>query len=452
MATYLLLRDNKQLGPLTLNELTKKGLKAYDLVWVEGKSAAWRYPSEIEELKPYAPIVEEQPYDRFFKRPVAENKSTSVAPKEVIQIKEEPTVVHPERQYASISRGDNKIYVTMPSRNASVATAAQIKNEPVEIIKSSPAPESTFKEDSFFGDSGIRKEFPQNVVSEKNQYVEKKQQRNLSINKKLITPILLVIGVIVLLGTGILIGLYIDQKNNSQPEKISEAILQPTVKPVQGISSSSKPDPNAIPASDRLIDNNKTQDNQALNQQAGSQVKQTELPSAEKTPQVGLPKDPQSGGAESKKQEKKLPQISPKKIPVPVQEESSVTETDNSGSSHRSASHREDEISDKAVLKTNIADMVSLTANKYAVGTFGGISDLQVTVSNHSVYPLDLVVVEVQYIQANKKIFKTENMYFHKLAAGSALMQEAPKSPRGIKVQYQIVLINSKESGISYSN
>src|SRR5688572_1054422 len=68
MNQYLLLRDNKQTGPYTVEELAAKGLKAYDLVWLEGKSAAWRYPSEIAELKPFAPVVEEQPYDRFYKK------------------------------------------------------------------------------------------------------------------------------------------------------------------------------------------------------------------------------------------------------------------------------------------------------------------------------------------------------------------------------------------------
>src|SRR6185312_4194543 len=66
---YLLLRNNKQSGPYSFDELKNMGLKAYDLVWLEGKSAAWRYPSEIDELREFAPAVEEQPFDRFFKRP-----------------------------------------------------------------------------------------------------------------------------------------------------------------------------------------------------------------------------------------------------------------------------------------------------------------------------------------------------------------------------------------------
>ena len=69
MTKYLLLRDNKQSGPYDLDELRTKGLKAYDLVWIDGKSAAWRYPSEVDEMKSFAPAVEEQPFDRFYKRP-----------------------------------------------------------------------------------------------------------------------------------------------------------------------------------------------------------------------------------------------------------------------------------------------------------------------------------------------------------------------------------------------
>src|SRR5688572_1359266 len=80
MNQYLLLRDNKQTGPYTAAELAAKGIKPYDLVWQEGRSAAWRYPSEIAELKPFAPVVEEQPYDRFYKKPGEQaTESASVA-------------------------------------------------------------------------------------------------------------------------------------------------------------------------------------------------------------------------------------------------------------------------------------------------------------------------------------------------------------------------------------
>ncbi|RXK86122.1 RodZ family helix-turn-helix domain-containing protein [Filimonas effusa] len=59
MKPYRLLRNNKETGPYSAEELIAMGLKAYDLVWVDGKSAAWRYPCEIAELKPYAPEAED---------------------------------------------------------------------------------------------------------------------------------------------------------------------------------------------------------------------------------------------------------------------------------------------------------------------------------------------------------------------------------------------------------
>jgi hypothetical protein len=62
MKTYLLLRNNRQSGPFTLSEILMEGLKPHDLVWVEGHSASWRYPSELAELKAHvpSPVLEAQ--------------------------------------------------------------------------------------------------------------------------------------------------------------------------------------------------------------------------------------------------------------------------------------------------------------------------------------------------------------------------------------------------------
>jgi hypothetical protein len=50
---YLLLRNNHQTGPYTIDELLQQQLTAFDLVWVEGVSQAWSYPSELAELKEF---------------------------------------------------------------------------------------------------------------------------------------------------------------------------------------------------------------------------------------------------------------------------------------------------------------------------------------------------------------------------------------------------------------
>jgi hypothetical protein len=128
---------------------------------------------------------------------------------------------------------------------------------------------------------------------------------------------------------------------------------------------------------------------------------------------------------------------------IPVMQREAIHRSDNAETHHESTANI-----DKEALRTALANQITVGANNYSVGTFGGISDLQVTVTNRSAYPLDLVVVEVQYIQANKKVFKTEELYFHGLGAGSALMLEAPKSSRGIKVQYKVTTLNSAAYGL----
>ncbi|MBA2328211.1 MAG: hypothetical protein H0V91_01180 [Flavisolibacter sp.] len=57
---YLLLRSNKQSGPYTREELLELILKPLDLVWVEGKSFGWSYPSEIESLKNFVEAPTEE--------------------------------------------------------------------------------------------------------------------------------------------------------------------------------------------------------------------------------------------------------------------------------------------------------------------------------------------------------------------------------------------------------
>src|SRR6188474_2130847 len=120
MDTYLLLRSNKQSGPYSLQQLVNFGLKPYDLVWVEGKSAAWRYPSEVDLLKNYAPATEEQPYDRFYKKPEEKPQekqiSKPVQPQQEKYVlpKEEAYCLPPDNKTVTTSK---KVFVAMPENH-----------------------------------------------------------------------------------------------------------------------------------------------------------------------------------------------------------------------------------------------------------------------------------------------------------------------------------------------
>lgn len=91
---YLLLRDNKQSGPYSLDELVQLGLRPFDLVWVEGRSSGWAYPSEINTLKPYVPgapaSVQQQSTESMPSTPPTYTPAdtvTSSSPKEIPQPK-----------------------------------------------------------------------------------------------------------------------------------------------------------------------------------------------------------------------------------------------------------------------------------------------------------------------------------------------------------------------------
>jgi len=126
---YLLLRDNKQTGPYSTEELITKGLKPYDLVWLDGKSAAWRYPSEIQELKPYAPAVEEQPYDRFYKKTQQQHSTTAL---------EQAAAKEKMEAAAQVAKEKNEI-VTAELKKEIAATNLVAEERPVPVLKIPPS-------------------------------------------------------------------------------------------------------------------------------------------------------------------------------------------------------------------------------------------------------------------------------------------------------------------------
>ena len=459
---YLLLRNNKQTGPYTLGELQAKGLKAYDLIWIEGKSAAWRYPSEVDELKPFAPIVEEQPYDRFFKKPSTQNQPVISNKQQVISEREGQASSF-ITEYSPVHSNSKSIYVTLPATRVSAvnkettALPEPVKKQLIRGETISPSrqwPEEEIIEQattqSFAQNISLEKEeeFSQPQESSGKQRVEKilqSQKLLFSHRPRFVQAVILIISIIGLLSAGIFIGLSINKSaiiSNDNTKQKDVVKQDPDIAKRQTDSRNS-----VIPASltspgDQIknsgpannnIDNSKDDNSKDIISPQIQPVDKKIINDIDKK-NAGIIK-------------KKLADTQNLVKDKPVKDTSLPVFSIAS----REATHRTDAAVDKEAVKTNITNYVFISTNKYNVGAFGGISALQLTVSNRSLYPLDLVLVEVQYIQANKKVFKTENIYFHNIGAGSSLMQEAPKSPRGIKVQYRITLINSKELGLSYS-
>jgi hypothetical protein len=428
--------------------MRQMGLKAYDLVWIEGKSAAWRYPGEVEELKPFAPPVEEQPFDRFYKRPTQINQPlfpnvavSSIAKEERQQ---ESPRNKPENHTQEIrAEAEHKsVFASMPSTRQITKPTEQERKIPAEkefpqekfpvnskdseylpkdVARDSAAAKRQilWEEESFRAN---RK--PVNLVSA--TYAKPEPPRVAPPGPSFMKPFIIGFSFAACLAIGIFIGLSVNNRGINTPKDIS-------VK--EDLS-----DPNQQAFYHSKTPSRTTPDSQELNKNAG-----IEGISSGTDPDVVANQEALANARKKARAKQKI--IDSLKLikPEPVVDSSAIAAATMIAHPAESPNVK------KELVKNNIADYVSLSGNNYSVGTFGGISDLQLTVSNKSLYPLDLVVVEVQYIQSNKKIFKTETLYFRNIGAGSALMEEAPKSSRGVKVQYKITLINSKELGLAYT-
>jgi hypothetical protein len=99
--TYILLRNNKQTGPHSLEALLQHSLQPHDLIWVEGQSAGWRYPSEINALKPFV---------------TGENPAATTAHPNSQTAEEKPaSKLKPEPDQTTRLKNAKHIYVSLPA-------------------------------------------------------------------------------------------------------------------------------------------------------------------------------------------------------------------------------------------------------------------------------------------------------------------------------------------------
>jgi hypothetical protein len=99
--------------------------------------------------------------------------------------------------------------------------------------------------------------------------------------------------------------------------------------------------------------------------------------------------------------------------------------------------------------RRNINEQVHVEASAFKTGLFGGISDLDLTVQNKSLYPLDQVAVEIKYFGPEKKLVKTQTIIFNNVPPGKRRTLEAPRTSRGISIDYTVTSINSKTLGLA---
>ena len=466
MASYLLLRDNKESGPYTLNDLVSLGLKAYDLVWVESRSAAWRYPSEIPELKEYAPVVEEQPYDRFFKKQQGETVEQILEERRSIErekkpVQQEPAPFIESKKPAYRQAGEEKqslkpleketveeespyqayqprpkVFVSQPSSSVRPSTNGFREENQTQRQAASYSAYSATQEPV------LEKKYTQSLDEIKEMYVNtlvqrKSRNKRKELLKKYLKPVLASMFLVI---SGIVIGYFVLSKkisleasqgistvvpsqNQEQSSQQKNQILQPDEKqPTTALTD--KKDPKLL--NQQLLIQQKVQAKNQVPPQTADATRSTLATTA-----------PQTKTDDQPKIEKQDVEVDPQ-----TNERNRVVRNDDDANAEQPKENKASVIDNDA---KDLKKLVSVNANEYLRGVFGGIRDLKITVNNRSKYILDAVTVQVQYMKVTNQPLKTETITFKNVNPNDAETIKLPDSQRGMRVTYHITNIESKQ-------
>lgn len=437
MNKYLLLRDNKQSGPYSVEELSAHGLKPYDLVWLEGKSAAWRYPSEIAELKPFAPVVEEQPFDRFYRKP--ENKTiesaakdnTAVAASSFLQGEAKKSDLSGSLTRIELNTGSgNKIHVSLPTKTSvsSPTTPEQIQKSSTPVsfqTEKQPVDVSPMMKKSSSLDASVNSSIEGGDRTQNIEHSHFTKQQHTTPKEAPVSRLLFraVAAACLLLG-GALIGLIINY--NSQQKK-----FQQLNQLVQEIKLQDNPGTAKTVKNDRL-----TEEARIAQADSGEPPTETEEPVYKEDIQLPPPKKNRS---ENKAKPVRDTTTEIKVVPEAAEtvlEEEPVTRIDKVASE---------------LAKKNLWQLVTIDNNKYKTGVFGGVSNLSLKLSNKSLLQLQQVEVEVLYLSPENKTVNKQRVVFENVSPGEQLQLAVPKSNRGVKIEYSIKKIATKEFELAHA-
>ncbi len=424
MDQYLLLRDNKKSGPFTAAELATMGLKPYDLVWLEGKSAAWRYPAEIDELKSFAPAVEEQPYDRFYKKEqkpaveTAPEKSRDTVPKAPTKSTQQPIE----------NTGDKRIFVSVPVTRQSVRKHSEPVVQSQSIIESVLAESSTVNKlaKNQIGSDQRRS------VNKSIEHTDSTERRIEQISHKNVPAktdgprrfVYTSVAAMVVF-VGLITFLFVNyQQQKQQLRKLNELVLNMQQNQV----------PETSPFNKNVVAKYPIDADAFFEDTSARSMKVEGVVSQQSSPSVPVIKQKVSVAALPEKQKKDSSNIHNKIDSVAVEVKDVPAE--------RPSLKRD-------FNKKNLAQLVQVTPNKYKTGLLGGISDLKITLDNKSHLQLDKIQVNIEFLGPENKVVKTQSVVFENVSAGQDVTMDIPRSTRGVSVRCSVQSILKEDEVIA---
>jgi len=416
---YLLLRNNRQAGPYSLEELLAQELKPFDLVWVEGKSAAWRYPGEIESLKELVPPTPASA-QRF------EPISTELLDKESTEQK-------PVRENSWMRA--KKIFVALPKE---IEKRQQAGEGSPNFSK--PPTEDRWQQAAATSVETLHTNYRRSVSDIEESYtnwvVEKKIKKAPAIPKK---ELVTAAGVLVILFLGFKIfngsndtagevappAVVLEERRPSDQKAVSEipdaASRELVTQPAAGLQTSQKSaltkkrlSNTVIPTSRVLVSNNAKVENNE--KQASS------APAVINTP----PSEPSETVPEKKRKfGQVLKGIFSKKETAPGE----------TADGRREAVHR----TEPGVQVASAEQIEALQLSDNSGGSWMmGVSGIKLTLKNKNAEKLEKALVTVSYFDGNNELIERKTIVFNNVPAGAKSTMAVPDHKFADHVQARI--------------
>ena len=374
--TYILLRNNSESTPLSLEDLKRIGLLPTDLLWVECQSVCWQQPQEIPELKqllnraaqPAIKPATDESWDKYAPNAEKETSTDTSNYNSLHKKKEDPA---PVKQEDSTWQTEMKTANSINTQHTNnwLSINDKLQNEDAK-------------------DPWIRNRATKDIPIAIGTGLPG------SLLKWPLKKIALYTG---LVATGALVMLVIKGTGGNEPmrsQRDSQQTKTVTTTPVEELAQ----------------DRSSTTE---TNDQKNTPIEQTTtVPAAE-----------QVISAPEKKETTPLTNETPANYPAAVAENKEV----------------------KKAAVENISSKLQLKFNEYTVAAFGGIRNLKMTLQNNSPYLLDHVSVELHYLNPEGTVVKTETVDFNFVEPGAEATVAVKRSTRGVKLDYKITRIESKE-------
>lgn len=411
---YVLLRNDQQTGPYSLEEIIHFDLKPYDLIWIQGGSAGWYYPQEIAALHPYLAFLPKK------QAAVAEAKPPFVAMPAPGYTAETPTVA---ASYSS-PIPEEPVYKAPPATPAALEEAvfAQFRNAPEK-----EAPVAT----------------PQTTVAAK---------------KKAVSPVLVGITTVLIVGGVFAASWMLNRGDKAATHTLGEVVsnfpvqeeVREEEKQTAVVSqSASTPQPQKSRRASAVA-TTQTKSGEKPDRETATVASEPSLEMEEEpvaTPPDGPPAtirteneaEAKAGGSETaapqekkKKLRDKIFDIFRKKPEETKQEEASAAE---SAPGERSSSRREE--------GANLAQMVHvrfIVPNDWMMGIHGA----KATLVNRGSETVQKATIEVQYFDDDNQLLQKKIISFEKVGGKDSKTMTIPDHPTATKVDYSVISASGK--------